>query len=115
MHRNKNDRNDADGVAEASSRPEMRSVGLKSVRQRHLRQLHRVRQMAVRNRTPRTNQLHGFLLECGIESPKGMGNLPRRLAEVLEDGENGLPFESRTLLRELGEEPRRLAWARQDV
>ena len=68
---NKNDVNDADGIAEASSRPSMRFVGLKSVEQQHVQQLHRARQMAVRNRTAQSNQIHGFLLEYGIESPEG--------------------------------------------
>ena len=108
MHRNKNDANDADGIAEASSRPGMRFVGVKSVGQQHLQQLHRARRLAVRDRTAHTNQLHGFLLEYGIESPKGIGALRRRLADVLEDAENELPVEGRTLLWDLGEELRRL-------
>ncbi len=33
---NKNDVNDADGIAEASGRPGMRFVGVKSVEQQHL-------------------------------------------------------------------------------
>ena len=104
---NKNDVNDADGIAEASSRPSMRFVGLKSVEQQHVQQLHRARQMAVRNRTAQSNQIHGFLLEYGIESPRRGALLPR-LAEVLEDVENELPSEGRALLRELGDELRRL-------
>ena len=42
-HRNKNDVNDADGITEASSRPGMRFVGVKSVDQKHLQQSHRAR------------------------------------------------------------------------
>jgi len=105
---NKNDVNDADAIAEASQRPTMRFVGVKSVGQQHLQQVHRVRQMAVRNRTAQSNQIHGLLLEYGIESPKGVAALRRRLPEVLEDAENELPVEARALLRELGDEPRRL-------
>ena len=108
MHRSKNDVNDADGIAEASSRPSMRFVGLKSIEQQHLQQLHRARQLAVKERTAHTNQLHGFLLEYGIESPKGIRALRRHLAEVLEDAENELPIEGRALLCDLGEELRRL-------
>ena len=108
LHRNKNDVNDADGIAEASSRPGMRFVGVKSVGQRHLQQLRRARQLAVKDRTAHANPLHGFLLEYGIESRKGIGALRRRLAEVLEDAENELPVEGRALLWDLGEELRRL-------
>jgi len=105
---NKNDANDADAIAEASARPTMRFAGVKSVEQQHIQQLHRARRMAVRNRTAQGNQIHGFLLEYGIASPKGAGALLRRLAEVLEDAENELPVEGRALLRELGDELRRL-------
>ena len=105
---NKNDVNDADGITEASSRPGMRFVGVKSVGQQHLRQLHRARQLAVKDRTAHGNQIHGFLLEYGIESSRGVGALLRRLADVLEDAENELPSEGRALLCDLGEELRRL-------
>ena len=105
---NKNDVNDADAIAEASARPSMRFVGVKSVAQEHIQQLHRARQMAVRNRTAQINQLHGFLLEYGIAAPKGAAALLRRLSEVLEDAENELPMDGRALFGELGDEIRRL-------
>ena len=105
---NKNDVNDADGIAEASARPSMRFVPAKAAAQEHVRQLHRARQMAARNRTAQGNQSHGFLLEYGIEAPRGKGALLRRLADVLEDAENELPVAGRALLRELGDELGRL-------
>ena len=105
---NKSDSLDADAIAEASSRPTMRFVGLKSVEQEHVQHLHRARQLAVRNRTAQTNQIHGMLLEYGIESPKSLGPLLRRLAAVLEEAENELLWPTRALLRELGDELRRL-------
>ena len=105
---NKNDVNDADAVAEASSRPGMRFVGDKSAGQEHIQQLHRARRMAMRNRVAQSNQIHGFLLEYGIEAPKGTAALLRRLAEVLEDAGNELPHEARALLAELADEVRRL-------
>ena len=52
--------------------------------------MHRARQMAVRNRTAQCNQLHGLLLKYGIEAPRGVKAMPRRLPEVLEDAENEL-------------------------
>jgi len=105
---NKSDVNDADAIAEASSRPTMRFVGLKSVEQEHVQHVHRARRLAVRNRTAQTNQIHGMLLEYGIESPKSVGPLLKRLPDVLEDAENELLWPTRTLLSELGEELRRL-------
>ena len=103
---NKNDVLDADAIAEASSRPAMRFVPVKSAPQEHVQQLHRARQVAVRQRTALGNQIHGFLLEYGIESPRGRGALLARLAEALEDAENELPVEGRALLQELAEELR---------
>ena len=106
---NKNDANDADGIAEAACRPTMRFVGVKDVDRQCVRQTHRARQLAVKARTAQCNQIHGFLLEYGIESSKGVGAVLRRLPEVLEDAENEVPFDARGLLRELGEELRRCA------
>ena len=105
---NKNDVNDAEAIAEAAVRPTMRFVAVKSVEQQHIQQLHRARQLTVKHRTAQCNQLHGFLLEYGIESPKGSAALLRRLAEALEDADNELPFAGRALLRDLGDELRRL-------
>ena len=59
-------------------------------------------------RTAQCNRIHGFLLEYGIESSKGIGAVSRRLPEVLEDAENEVPFDARGLPRELGGELRRL-------
>lgn len=71
---NRNDVNDADAIAEASARPSMRFVGVKSVDQQHIQQLHRARQLAVRTRTAQINQIHGILLErhCGAEGRRGV-------------------------------------------
>ncbi len=105
---NKNDVNDADAIAEASTRPGMRYVEVKSAQRQHIQQLHRARQLAVKERTAHCNQLHGFLLEYGIEAPKGVGAVLRRLAEVLEDADNELCGNARALLWNLGDELRRL-------
>ena len=105
---NKNDVNDADGIAEASTRPQMRFVGVKTVAQQDLQELHRVRQMAVENRTRQCNQLHAFLLERGIESRKGVANVLERVREALEDATNELSAGGRRTLSELREELRRL-------
>jgi len=63
--------------------------------------LRRARRMAVRNRTAQANQLHGFLLEWGIESQRGIGSLLGRLPGILEDAEGELTPDGRALLSEL--------------
>lgn len=105
---NKNDVNDADAIAEAAGRPSMRFVGVKPVASQHLQQLHRARQLAVKDRTAHGNQIQGFALEYGLALPKGRGAMLKRLAGVLEDGSNELPAEGRALIAELAEELKRL-------
>ena len=105
---NKNDVNDADAIAEAAGRPSMRFVGVKAVASQHLQQLHRARQLAVKDRTAHGNQIHGFLLEYGVALPKGLSAMLKRLEAVLEDGENELPLEGRALASGLACELKRL-------
>ena len=94
---NKNDVADADAISEASGRPSMRFVGVKSVEQEHIQQVHRARQLALKGLTAQRNQLHGFLLEYGIASPRGTGALLRRLEAELEATDNELSVASRAL------------------
>ena len=105
---NKNDVNDADAIVEAAGRPSMRFVGVKPVASQHLQQLHRARQLAVKDRTAHGNQIHGFLLEYGVALPKGLGMMLKRLDEVLEDAGNELPGEGRGLISDLSDELKRL-------
>jgi transposase len=57
----------------------------------------------VKARTAQANQIRGLLTEFGIVIPKGIGHIAKRLPEILEEGENGLPGMMRQLLRCLGE------------
>jgi len=87
---NKNDRNDAEAICEAVSRPTMRFVAIKSVEQQDRQALHRVRQRLIGQRTAVINQVRGLLAEYGIVVARQPSSLRRRLPEILEDGENGL-------------------------
>jgi len=81
---NKNDFVDAEAICEAASRPSMRFVTPKSESQQTLSVLHRTRESLVPDRTKTINQIHGFLLEFGINLPVGqavMTRLPAVLAE----------------------------------
>jgi transposase len=64
--------------------------------------LHRARQGFVKARTAQGNQIRGLLAEYGIAIPKGIGYIARRLSEILEDGDNGLPDAFRQLIERLG-------------
>jgi transposase len=63
---NKTDRNDAEAILEAITRPSMRFVAVKSVAQQDLLALHRVRSQLLKNRTAVCNQLRGLLRERGV-------------------------------------------------
>lgn len=62
----KNDDRDAEGIAEAASRPTMRFVELKGQEQLDIQTLHRVRSRLVAERTTLINQLRAVLLVRGV-------------------------------------------------
>lgn len=95
---NKNDWRDAEAICEAVSRPTMRYVPVKTVEQQSLQHLHRVRTAAVKQRTALANQIRGMLFEYGVVLAQGIGTVRRRVAEVIEDADNGLPWAMRELL-----------------
>jgi transposase len=100
---NKNDARDAEAICEAVERPNMRFVAVKTAEQQAVLALHRARQGLVKARTAQANQLRGLLAEFGIVIAKGMAQLAKRVPEILEDGENGLPGEARQLFAGLWE------------
>ena len=57
---NKNDRRDADAIAEAVTRPSMHCVPIKTVAQQDLQALHRVRERLVGARTALMNEMRGL-------------------------------------------------------
>jgi len=101
---NKSDRNDAEAICEAVGRPNMCFVPVKTAEAQAVLALHRARQGFVKARTAQANQIRGLLAEFGIVIPKGIGHIAKRLPEILEDGENGLPGMMRQLVRALGEQ-----------
>lgn len=101
---NKNDEVDAEAICEAVQRPNMRFVPAKCIEQQDIQSLHRVRSLWVARRTAQANQIRGLLLEYGIVIPKGIGQVRRAIPAILEDAENALTCQFRTLLSELYEE-----------
>lgn len=98
---NKNDAADAEGICEAVSRPSMRFVAAKTSEQQAALAVHRARQGFVKARTAQANQIRGLLAEFGIVIPQGIGHIVKRLPEIMEDAENGLPGSFRLLLQRL--------------
>jgi len=87
---NKNDFNDAEAIAEAGGRANMRCVPLKTNEQLELQALHRVRRRFIIERTAVVNQMRALLLEHGIVIPLGRALFARRLPTIFEDADNGL-------------------------
>lgn len=98
---NKNDVADAEAICEAVGRPNMRFVPIKNVEQQAILSVHRARQGFVKARTAQGNQIRGLLAEFGIVIQKGIDAIAKRVPEILEDAENGLPGTMRRLLERL--------------
>ncbi len=92
----KNDDRDAEGIAEAATRPTMRFVDLKSQEQLDMQTLHRSRDRLVGERTALINQLRAILLERGIVVPQGKRKLEQFLA-VLMDEQGGAGLSPRMI------------------
>ena len=101
---NKNDVNDAEAIAEAASRPNIRFVPIKQLPQQDIQSLHRIRQRLIANRTGLSNQMRGLLLEYGIIITKGITQLRKQLPIILENKENKLTPMMKELCAELYEE-----------
>src|ERR1035437_1106645 len=95
---NKNDFLDAEAIAEAVDRQNMRFVPIKTDDQLDLQALHRVRDRLITRRTSVINQLRAFLLERGLVFAKSPARLRARMPEILENAEEDLTPRMRNLL-----------------
>lgn len=84
----KNDYNDAEAIAEAALRPNLRFVKEKSQDQLDLQALHRVRSRLVSRRTATINQIRAFLIEQGIAVRTGAHALRKSLFAILQNRED---------------------------
>lgn len=81
----KNDDNDAVGIAEAATRPTMRFVELKSQERLDLQTLHRARSRLVAARKALVNQLRAILLERGYTFRQGRKVLEREIEPFIDE------------------------------
>jgi transposase len=101
---NKNDFIDAEAIAEAVDRQNMRFVPIKTDDQLDLQALHRVRDRLIARRTSVINQLRAFLLERGLVFAKSPAKLRERMPEILENADEDLTPRMRNLLAMLWNE-----------
>ena len=81
----KNDYNDAEAIAEAALRPNLKCVPEKTQDQLDLQALHRVRSRLVSRRTATINQIRAFLIEQGITVRTGAHALRNSLFAILRN------------------------------
>lgn len=81
---NKNDHNDALAIYEASRRPFIKPVPVKTLEQQDIQALHRIREQLIRQRTGLMNQIRGILSEYGIVLRPGLSALAKALPALTE-------------------------------
>jgi transposase len=82
----KNDAADAAAICEAVSRPQMRTVPVKTEIQQSVLLLHRARDLLVRQRTMLLCALRSHLAEFGFIAPLGKSNVTKLLATIEREG-----------------------------
>jgi transposase len=95
---NKNDFIDAEAIAEAVERKNMRFVPIKTDDQLDLQGIHRVRDRLICRRTAVINQIRAFLLERGMVFAQKPANLRAAMADILENAEADLTPQMRSLI-----------------
>jgi hypothetical protein len=100
IRRQKNDASDAAAICEAVTRPSMRFVGLRSLKNQAALMRHRTREMLVSQRTQLFNGLRGLLTEVGVIAAQGPRHA-RELAELIEACDETIPLEVCEALAEL--------------
>ncbi len=98
----KNDKNDAEAICEAMSRPRVRQrlVPIKSVEQSASQMLMGVRSSLLQRRTQLCNSIRGHAAEFGLVAAKGLDKIEPLLARIAQD--EGLPVLAREIFGELG-------------
>ncbi|MBL4607930.1 MAG: IS110 family transposase [Pseudomonadales bacterium] len=99
---NKNDRNDALAIVEASQRPYIRFVPIKTAHQQEIMCLHRVRDRLIKNKTATSNQARGLLSEFGIIFDLGKKAFISGMKNVIANEQTS--FRLKTIMTDLFDE-----------
>ena len=84
---NKNDPNDSFAITEASQRPYIRFVPVKTEFQQEILCLHRIRERLIKNKGALSNQARGLLSEFGVVFPCGHKALLNGLNGVIDNAQ----------------------------
>lgn len=82
---NKNDSNDALAIFEASFRPHIRYVPIKTEEQQEILMMHRIRERLIKQRIACTNQIRGLLVDFGIVFPQGFTAFKQAMWNIICD------------------------------
>ena len=98
---NKNDALDALAIAEASQRPKVHFVAIKTIEQQDYQTLLRARTRLIEDRTATINQARGTLAEYGVVLPRSVAAFKRGIPEIMDNPDNGLTPIIRTFIQSL--------------
>ncbi|WP_288049277.1 IS110 family transposase [Acidiphilium sp.] len=101
VKRSKNDRNDAEAISEAASRPTMRTVPVKSADEQAATIIVKHRELLVNQRTQAINALRGHAAEFGIVAAKGCANITALLAVL--SAEEAIPEIAKSMFKQMGD------------
>jgi transposase len=101
VKRSKNDRNDAEAISEAASRPTMRTVPVKSAEEQATTIIVKHRELMVNQRTQAINALRGHAAEFGIIAAQGCANVAVLLAVL--SSEDAIPAVAKAMFEQMGQ------------
>lgn len=101
VKRNKNDVNDAAGIAAAARDPDMRFCNVKTEDHQDMQSVHRIRSLLIHQRTALVNQIRGLLAEYGVIAAKDITNMRKMLVDVLGNNPNNMSALMLTCITEL--------------
>jgi transposase len=102
VKRHKNDAADAEAIAEAVTRKNMRFVATKTMEQQAGLMLHRTRHLFIRQQTSVINAIRAHLAEFGIVAPVGRKGVMALLEIVADPNDTRLPEMARGCVAALG-------------
>jgi transposase len=101
VKRSKNDRNDAEAIGEAASRPTMRTIPVKSADEQAVAIIVKHRELLVNQRTQAINALRGHAAEFGIVASQGCANVTALLAVLSTD--EAVPAVAKSMFEQMGQ------------
>ena len=101
VKRSKNDRNDAEAISEAASRPTMRTVPVKTADEQAATIIVKHRELMVNQRTQAINALRGHAAEFGIVAARGCANITALLAVL--SAEETVPATAKAMFEQMGQ------------